>query len=399
METAEASNSQSGCFHCGEAIPAGLDLEIDFAGKRHRVCCAGCQAVFQSIAGAGLDRYYQFRQALGRKVTGDMQSRQQAWQAVDDRESLWGVPNEKGWRDLQLQTEGIRCAACAWLIRSQLESARGIQSVQVNLGTGYTRIEWDPEQTRLSKIAMTLFGLGYVPHLPITSEEEKGRRQEQRNSLKRLGVAGLGMMQVMMYAVGLYTGDAMGMSPASRGFLTWVSLLVTLPVVLYSGRVFFISAWQGVRMGRPGMDLPVAIAIGIAFIASCYNFFLGQGEVWFDSVVMFIFFLTLGRHVEMVLRHRNVQAGTALARLLPEWANKVDAAELRTVPAIDLVAGDQVRVAPNEIIPADGKILRGNTRVDEALLTGESRPLVREPGNDVIAGTRNLEQPIEVIVT
>jgi len=175
--------------------------------------------------------------------------------------------------------------------------------------------------------------------------------------------------------------------------------MVTLPVLLYSGRIFFEGAWRSIRAGRPGMDVPVALAISLAFIASCHNFFVGRGEVWFDSVVMFIFFLSLGRHIEMMLRHRNLQAGTALARLLPEWAERIIATGRETVPASDLVAGDRVLVRVGESFPADGLLALGATDVDEALLTGESHPVVRRQGDPVIAGTINLSQPVEVEVT
>jgi len=399
--------AESTCFHCGEPVPVDCKLTVDFQGSVHPVCCSGCQAVFQVISGAGLGRYYRFREALGRKISGDVAARKKAWQAIDDRQALWGSPIADGVMDgrheLQLQTEGIRCAACAWLIRSQLESAPGIHSVQVDTATGFTRITWSPSLTRLSAIASSLFELGYVPHLPIASAEEEGRRHERRESLKRLGVAGLGMMQVMMFAIALYAGQAsgptLGMSPAYRSFLSWVSLLVTLPVVLYSGRIFFIAAWAGLKARHPGMDVPVALAIGLAFTASCYNFFAGEGQVWFDSVVMFIFFLSVGRHLELVLRHRSVQAGTALARLLPEWALRIAGGEVQTVPATDLAAGDMARVAPGESFPADGVIHCGTTEVDEALLTGESNPRPKERGDRVIAGTLNLAQAVDMQVT
>jgi Cu2+-exporting ATPase len=241
--------------------------------------------------------------------------------------------------------------------------------------------------------------LGYRPHLPLASEEEHARQNERREALKRLGIAGLGMMQVMMYAVGLYSGDASGMSDAARAFLEWVSLAVTLPVMLYSGQVFFEGAWRSLKARSPGMDVPVALAIGLAFLSSCFNFFRGEGQVWFDSVVMFIFFLSLGRYLEMVLRHRNLQAGAALARLLPEWAERLKDGHAETVPATDLVSGDLVRVRTGETFPADGEIITGETEVDEALLTGESRPLIRRPGDPVIAGTINMSQPVEIEVT
>lgn len=387
------------CFHCGEPVPEGVELFVAYAGQARAMCCPGCQAVAQLIAGTGLDNYYRFRQQLARRVGADFDASRQAWKAVDQRAGLWGTPLPHGLHDLLLQTEGIRCAACAWLIRSHLEGKPGIDAVQVDAASGFTHIRWNPRATRLSHVADALFELGYTPHLPIASAEEEGRRKARRNSMQRLGVAGLGMMQVMMYAVGLYAGEAKGISPAERGFLTWVSLLVTLPVVFYAGRVFFIGAIQGLRASRPGMDVPVALAIGIAFSASCFNFFRGHGEVWFDSVVMFIFFLTLGRHIELILRQRNLQAGSALARLMPEWAERVLAKRTETVPASDLLNGDCVRVQAGAVFPADGRIIRGTTEVDEALLTGESNPLPRATGEAVVAGSVNLTQSVEVRVT
>jgi Cu2+-exporting ATPase len=392
-------NTEPRCFHCGEPIPPGTDLLVTVDDQERPVCCAGCQAVAQLIYGAGLGRYYQFRQELARKAGDDVQRQIEAWQGCDAREALWGaeLPDER--RELLLQTEGIRCAACAWLIRSHMEKKPGVDAVQVDTATGYTRIIWRPDQSRLSKLAAALMELGYKPHLPLASEEEQGRQAEKRNSMKRLGIAGLGMMQVMMYAVGLYAGDAFGIAEAERSFLEWVSLLVTLPVLLYSGRPFFEGAWRSIRAGSPGMDVPVAIAMGLAFLASCYNFFRGAGEVWFDSVVMFIFFLSLGRHIEMILRHRNLQAGAALARLLPEWAERIRDGERETIPASDLDEGDRIRVKAGEAFPADGVLASGATEVDEALLTGESRPVARGAGEAVIAGTINLSQPVEVEVT
>ena len=392
-------STDSRCFHCGESIPKGVDLSVRVDDHQRPVCCSGCQAVAELIFGAGLGRYYQFRQELARQAGEDVDVALAAWAGCDDREALWGaeLPGER--RELLLQTEGIRCAACAWLIRSHMEKKPGVHAVQVDTATGYTRIIWSPAQSRLSRMAAALMELGYKPHLPLASREEQGRQDEKRASMKRLGVAGLGMMQVMMYAVGLYAGDYFGIAETEQRFLEWVSLLVTLPVLLYSGRVFFVGAWRSIRARRPGMDVPVALAISLAFLASCYNFFRASGEVWFDSVVMFIFFLSLGRHIEMVLRHRNLQAGAALARLLPEWAERITPGGLETVPATDLETGDRIRVRMGDAFPADGRMVLGATDVDEALLTGESNAIARGEGDEVIAGTINLSQPVEILVS
>jgi Cu2+-exporting ATPase len=386
------------CFHCGEPVPHDTDFKLILESQAHSMCCAGCLAVAELINASGHSRYYRFREALSRKVGDDVERLAKAWQSIDTKQKLWGLPDGDGRYDLILQTEGINCAACAWLIRSELAKIPAVIEVQVDVSSGFTRILWRPEDTKLSDIAKRLLRLGYKPHLPIAEEQERARQNERNASLKRVGVAGLGMMQVMMYAVGLYAGDAQGMSIAAERFLQWVSLLVTTPVLIYSGRVFIEGAIAGLKAGRPGMDVPVALAITGAYLASCINFFSGQGEVWFDSVVMFIFFLSLGRHVEMSLRHRNQQSGTALARLLPEWAEIVVEGGTQTVSIDELKPGDLLRVHVGDAFPADGVLQQGSTNVNEALLTGESQAIARQVGDKVIAGSINITQPVDMEV-
>jgi len=387
------------CFHCGQPVPPVCNLSVEVQGQLQAVCCSGCEAVANLILKSGQASYYQFRTETALRPALEDLSIEDAWKRYDERHSLWGSPLKDGRNELLLQVEGIRCAACAWLIRSQLEAREGIDQVQVDVATGFVRINWQPAKLRLSRIAGILAGVGYRPHLPLASAESMGRQHERRDALKRLGVAGLGMMQVMMYAAGLYAGDAMGISEGFERFLQWISLIVTTPVLLYSGRGFYTSAWRSLSHRRIGMDVPVALAISIAFIMSCSNFLTGNGHVYFDSVVMFIFFLSLGRYAELVIRHRNLQTGLALARLLPEWAELVRNGQSEQVPAIDLRIADRVRVRAGQTFPADGLVIKGSTDADEALLTGESRPVKKHPGDAVIAGSINRAQAVEIEVS
>ena len=386
------------CFHCGEPVPGSCRLTVELEGQLQPVCCSGCEAVARLILQSGHSRYYQFRTENAVKRSAEDAGIGDVWKRYDDRESLWGSPLKGTTHELLLQVEGIRCAACAWLIRSQLEARQGIDQVQVDVTTGFVRINWQPDKLKLSKIAAILSGVGYRPHLPLAGAEAMGRQQERRSALKRLGVAGLGMMQVMMYAAALYAGDAMGISEGPERFLQWISLVVTAPVLLYSGRIFYTSAWHSLRNRKIGMDVPVALAISVAFIMSCINFLRGEGHVYFDSVVMFIFFLSLGRYAELVIRHRNLQTGLALARLLPEWAELIRNGQAEQVPATDLRKTDRVRVRAGQTFPADGRVISGCTDVNEALLTGESRPVAKQVGDYVIAGSINQSQTTEVEV-
>jgi Cu2+-exporting ATPase len=387
------------CFHCGDPCSPDSQIFTERDGASLPMCCHGCQAVSQLIFSSGLDRYYQFREGEGRRAPDDFEALAEIWKACEAQRQLWGRETKQGQRDLLLQTEGVHCAACAWLIRSRLEPQAGIERVQVDIGTGYTRIIWNPDVTTLSHIALELVRIGYRPHLPLEEDEERARLEERHNGMLRVGVAGLGMMQVMMYAVGLYAGDALGISPGAKRFLEWTSLLVSIPVVFYSGKPFLIAAVKSLKIRRPGMDVPVALAITVAFCASCINFLRGQGDVWFDSVVMFIFFLSAARYVQLVQRHRNLQSGAALARLLPEWARRLDQEGTKTILASDLQCGDLVKVRAGEPFPADGVIVNGTTDVDEALLTGESAQISRQEGDPVIGGSINHSQPVDIRVT
>jgi Cu2+-exporting ATPase len=207
------------------------------------------------------------------------------------------------------------------------------------------------------------------------------------------------MMQVMMFAVGLYAMDFQGIDAEMQHFLRLVSFFVTTPVVFYAARPFFTSAWRGVVARRPGMDLPVSIAVGAAYAASVYSTFTHGEAVWFDSVTMFVFFLTFGRFLEMRARHRSIDRGVALSSLLPNTTIRIDEGRQSTIPVSQLAAGDTVLIRAGESIPADGTLASGSTTVDEALLTGEARPQVKGVGDELSAGSINLDNMIEMTVT
>jgi DNA protecting protein DprA len=219
--------------------------------------------------------------------------------------------------------------------------------------------------------------------------------------LWRLWVAGFGMMQVMMYAYPVYIADG-DMTPDIESLMRWASLVLTLPVIFYSSAPFFRNAWRDLRLRRVGMDVPVALGVGAAFVASCWATWVAAGEVYFDSVTMFVFFLLGGRFLEMSARQKAVGVTEALARLLPAFAQKmpnfpVDRGCEQKLVA-DLVAGDFVLVKPGEIIPADGRVIEGRSAANESLLTGESKPVEKAPGDAVTGGAINTDSPLVVQV-
>lgn len=322
------------------------------------------------------------------------------WEGFSRR--LAGDGQEGRWESY-LAIQGMYCPACSLTVEQALLAQPGVHEVQVSGGTATARLVWSPEQGRPSQWLGALQRAGYGGLPAGDMLEGKQRLQEQRMLLWRWLVAGFCMMQVMMYAVPAYVAGPGEMTADVEALLRWASWILTLPVLLFSSRPFFSAAWRDLRGGRIGMDVPVALGILIAFIASSASTFDPHGplghEVWYDSLTMFVFFLLSGRLLEQRLRDRTAGALQAALRRLPEMAERETApGQWESVAARRLRAGDRIRVRPGEVFPADGRVLSGQTRVDEALLTGESDPVARGAGDAVVAGSHNLSGMVVVQV-
>jgi len=393
--------ARSDCFHCGETLTGTEPWFIEIDGERHRVCCPGCKAVGELIRESGLADFYRFRTmpAIRPRDGAVDPAPDLPWQPFDRPEMLETVsaPAGEGLRSCTMLVEGVRCAACGWLIERSLEQVPGVREIRVNPATARARLVWEPGTLPLSGALGVLSRLGYQPHPGSAGAADMALR-ERRGALRRLGVAGIGMMQVMMYAVAMYVGAFQDMDPGLEQLFRWVSLVVATPVALYAGRPFFTGAWRDLRAGRPGMDVPVALAVGAAWTASVLHTIAGQGEIYFDSVTMFVFFLSLARYLEMGARHRAGDTQEALARLLPESARRRRGDDWETVALRELKPGDIVLVRYGETLPADGRLQSREARLDESMLTGESRPRRRRTGEAALAGSINLGDPLEFAV-
>ncbi|HSW33263.1 MAG TPA: heavy metal translocating P-type ATPase, partial [Steroidobacteraceae bacterium] len=386
------------CFHCGEPIPRGVEVRARIAGRDEPVCCHGCRAVAEFITGAGLGDYYRYRDTTSTRA--DETPRPDRWAAYDRPELVERLTRAEpnGARSITVLLEGLRCAACSWLADKALSLQSGVLDVSVNPATARARLVWDPAKVRLGDLLRVLEHVGLRPH-PLAGEpSEQLALLERRSALKRLAVAGFGNMQVMMFAVPLYFGDAGGMDPAMREYMRLVSMLVSIPVALYAGWPFYQGAWHALRARSISMDVPVSLGIVLAFVASVWNALRGQGEVYFDSVTMFVFFLGLGRYIEMIARHRAGSVADALARLAPVTARRLRNGQAEDVQAVELAVGDELLVRSGEVFAADGVVVDGEGRVDESMLTGESAAIAKPPGAHVHQGTQNLAAPLKVRV-
>ena len=301
--------------------------------------------------------------------------------------------------------EGIRCANCARSIETGLRGMPGVTAAEVNVVNSRVSVTWQAAQTSLAAILRTVAALGFKP-LPLVGEAAAASRHaEHRRSLKRIGLAGLGTMQIMMYAGGLYAGAFDGIEPRFAEFLMLTCMLIATPVLFYSGAPILAGALADIRRRVLGMDVTVSLALVLAYAASVINTLRGAGEVYFDSVTMFIFLLLLGRHFEMKSRHQAAGVTDALARSLPATvtrlcADAVPGAEPTEKVALSAVrVGDLLRVGSGQVIPVDGVVESGEARVDEALVTGESAAQRRGAGEALLGGSVNLGAALTLRVT
>ncbi len=393
------------CFHCGLPVTTGDRFTMEYEGEQHRFCCPGCRAVAQSIVASGMDNYYQYRTspAITPQFEGETLSPLllQELQVYDDAQLQQEFAHELEGdvREAVLSIEGITCAACVWLLEHALANVDGVEDVSVNLSTHRAVVSWHSSALPLSELLKSIYCVGYKAYPFSPTKEEAYQQQEARIAMRRLLLAGIGMMQVMMFTVPLYVGELSGIAEQHKALFRWSGLLLTTPVVLYSAIPFFQAAWRDLHARYLTMDIPVSLAIGIAYLASVWSTLTAGREVYFDSVCMFAFFLLLGRFLEMRVRHRVSDLGNRLLKLLPTSAIRLEGDKQQIVASKLLKKGDLILIKPGATVPADALVREGESGVDEAALSGESMPVHKAPGSKLVGGTLNIENPLTAEVT
>lgn len=411
------------CFHCDEVIPEGINLYVTIHQKKQPMCCIGCQAVAQTIVDNNLTQYYQFRTEPAKKgaelVPEELKNLQLKKNKLLDEEILQSefIYQDKGSKEAILTIEGINCAACAWLIEMQLTKIKGILAISVNATTQRATIKWQDNVIQLSEVLNAIENIGYQA-LPFKANEiEKRNKAISKTFIKRLGISGILMMQIMMIAVGLYFGAFSDMSEHHKIYMRWISFILATPIVLYGAFPFYTGAIKALKIRRLSMDVPVSIAIILAFSASAWATITEQGEVYFESVSMFTFLLLIGKFLEFRARSYAAQVSANLLKLMPMTAVRLKTETVKSslqsninnttthsqsasnsttqreseelIAAKKLVKGDMVLIKPGEVIPADGIITHGESHINEAMLSGEQTPVSKVVNDVVFAGTIN----------
>lgn len=383
------------CFHCGLPNTESDSFPVLIQSVSHNMCCPGCQAVAQAIVDNGLDNYYDFRTEPAAKGDAALDNTLAQLAVYDEPELQEEFVFEEGqYKSIQLTVEGITCAACAWLIEKQLAKLSGIKQISVNVSARRAIVNWDDSKLKLSAILSRLKSVGYES-LPFQPDaHEASYKKEQKAFLKKLGLAGIMTMQVMMLAMGQYFDILGNIDEQASAYFNAVSLLLTTPVVLYSGSIFYLSAFKALMAKSVNMDVPVTIAIVATYIAGVLAVNKSAGEVYFESICMFIFFLTISRYLEHRARHKASLISSNMLKLIPVTAQKKVGEDFVSILAKQLIKDDIVIVKAGETVPVDGKIIEGRSSFDESMLTGEFEPVIKGVGQGVYAGSLNQQGAI-----
>jgi Cu2+-exporting ATPase len=416
------------CYHCHEDVPLNAQWSVEFDGEIKRLCCAGCEAVMSAIVEAGLADYYRFRgdAAVSGQLPAELESTLDALLIYDSPElserylqplgaSVETTSAQQPLKGVKtdLIVQDLRCGACVWLLERAVRRLPGVLSVTFNFSTSRGYVEFDPSMLNLSAILREMSTLGYraVP-FDIDARERQLQRESRRYS-QRLFVAGIGMMQVMMYALPVYVAGVDELDADTEQLLRWASLALTLPVITYSAIPFFHGAWRDIRNLRPGMDVPVSIGLLLAFAISVQATFTGVGDIYYDSVSMFVFLLLGTRYLEWRTRRRAMRAIDDVTTSSPDTARLLcsrlerggntfpidtNSSPEQVIPAARLQPGDIIRVDAGARVPVDSFVIAGRGSVDNALLTGESIPVGVQQGDSIAGGALLVGSPLTLEV-
>jgi P-type Cu2+ transporter len=390
------------CYHCGLPVPEHTHFHTKILGEQRDLCCAGCHAVAYSIVEAGLENYYQHRTApahTAQELVPEFLRQVQVYDNDTVQQRFVHFEGENV-REAALILEGITCAACIWLNERHIRALAGVLEVQINYSTQRARVRWDNSVIKLSAILAAISHIGYFAHPYDPARQQQILEQERRSHLRRLGVSAALGMQVMMFSIALYTEAWSGndMALEFKSLFYWISLILTVPVMFYGADVFIRNAWRDLKYKQVGMDVPISVGLLLAFLGSLWHTLTMSGEVYYDSITMFVFLVLGARYFELMARQRSARAAESLVKLVPETATRLRDNGSETVLVAELRVGDRLLIKPGEAIAADGSVIVGASEVDESLLTGESVPVAKNIGSTVIAGSVNIDSPLHIQV-
>lgn len=378
------------CSHCGISFRWKPIYLAESDKQTEKFCCHGCKGAYQLICNAGLTEFYCRSNRTSPTVAA-------AKSQFTTQELVQSVVPEGNLCRMDILIGGISCPSCIWLLDLMIKRVEGVKDVSISYTAGIAAVRFDPQLTEPSAIFTVITSLGYTPRPYSRSLSEASAKAEKNDLLIRFGTALFLVMQLMAYSYSLYAGYFQGMAPAMKDFLQYVSMAVATPVVFYCGWPFLSGAWRSVVARRPGMDLLITIGALSSWSYSVWATFTRQ-ETYFESSAMIITFVLCGRLLELSVKHRAMSGIEALYGAVPHHALILDKDCQREVEVGALLPGNIIMVRQGDTFPVDCLIIDGETEVDQALVTGESKPVVMKAGDEVRAGSVNNCAPVSAQV-
>ena len=313
--------------------------------------------------------------------------------------SLYATPAGNGTFGMELAIDGIACGACIARVEGAVKQVPGVTEARLNFTNRRLHVAWAEGAVKPAEILQALEASGYHGHpfMPLRAEQEEAL--EARRLMRCLAVAGFATMNIMLLSVSVWSGNVTDITPETRDFFHWASALIALPAAAYAGRPFFASAWRALRSRAVNMDVPISLGVILALAMSLVETANHAEHAYFDSALMLLFFLLVGRTLDHAVRRKTRAVAGNLAALKADTAHRFMGDELVSVPVAVLKAGDRLLVKPGERVPADGTVLRGNSEIDESIVTGETARRRIGPGNTVYAGCTNYSGALTLQVT
>ena len=313
--------------------------------------------------------------------------------------SLYAKPVGNGTSGMELAIDGIACGACIARVEGAVKQVPGVTEARLNFTNRRLHVAWADGAVKPAEILRALEASGYHGHpfMPLRAEQEEAL--EARRLMRCLAVAGFATMNIMLLSVSVWSGNVTDITPETRDFFHWASALIALPAAAFAGRPFFASAWRALRSRAVNMDVPISLGVILALAMSLVETANHAEHAYFDSALMLLFFLLVGRTLDHAMRRKTRAVAGNLAALKADTAHRFMGEELVSVPVAVLKAGDRLLVKPGERVPADGTVLRGNSEIDESIVTGETARRRIGPGNTIYAGCTNYSGALTLQVT
>lgn len=393
------------CFHCGLPVTDKNPPTLAVDDQPQVFCCYGCKAVCDFIIDSGNADYYKHRESAARTFNDselpELLDKLKLYDHEEIQREFIRTGKNNDWKEAWLILDEIRCAACLWLNERTLRKLEGVLDVQMDYTGQQARVRWDPAKIKLSEILSAIANIGYYAHPFDPAQRESLDKEKKQRSLQRIIFALILGMAVMQSSISSYffgDQDAQGNYPLWFTISRWVNVASTFLILAYPGQLFFRNAWRDLKNRSLGMDVPVVIGLSVAWAGSLYSTIRGEGEVYFESIAMFVIFLLIARHIELRSRITATALLDRSAKIIPQTARLIDGANIKQVPVIELKQGDRMQISPGEAVAVDGILCSDKSSFDESVLTGESLPVTYSRGQKVLGGSINVDQVIEVEV-